>query len=303
MPIVNISPVWNGTQFLTETGQPLVGGKIYTYEGGSTTAQKVTYSNNTGTAENPNPIVLDTTGRMPTDIWLVPGQLYNLVLKTPAGATIKSVDNVSVSQLIAGENISIDPASGIGAVTITGLWPKYITTSATRGRTYLYWLENVENSTVVFDGTEFTDWTATQKLPLNQSTPDVTWDANNQLFTFNNAGSYIVTVTGKLNPDVGGESGDWPAEATVYGIMLTGGNNTFKSYHNRYAGSWGDNLPTEEQQTTWTDEYTISVAADTDITFGVYALAGTYNNIEAFVSASVMICRIGDPYVQPTPPV
>ena len=47
--------------FQTTTGQPLSGGCIYTYQGGTTTPQ-ATYTDYTGGTSNTNPVILDTTG-------------------------------------------------------------------------------------------------------------------------------------------------------------------------------------------------------------------------------------------------
>ena len=47
--------------FTTQTGQPLSGGCIYTYQGGTTTPQ-ATYTDYTGGTANTNPVILDTTG-------------------------------------------------------------------------------------------------------------------------------------------------------------------------------------------------------------------------------------------------
>jgi hypothetical protein len=47
--------------FTTQTGQPLSGGCIYTYQGGTTT-QQATYTDYTGGTANTNPVILDTTG-------------------------------------------------------------------------------------------------------------------------------------------------------------------------------------------------------------------------------------------------
>lgn len=47
--------------FQTATGQPLSGGCIFTYQGGTTTPQ-ATYTSSTGAFSNTNPVILDTTG-------------------------------------------------------------------------------------------------------------------------------------------------------------------------------------------------------------------------------------------------
>lgn len=95
MPSVSISPVFNGAQFFDNLGQPLNGGKLFQYEAGSFSVQQATYTDDTGNTPNANPIVLDSSGRMPTDIWLENGLAYNLVLTQSDGTTVlESVDNI-----------------------------------------------------------------------------------------------------------------------------------------------------------------------------------------------------------------
>ena len=90
---VNLSPIGNGFQFFTTTGQPLAGGKIYTYQAGSSTPL-ATYTDNTGVTANANPIVLGSDGRPATEIWLTYGYNYKFILKTADDTTIQSYDNL-----------------------------------------------------------------------------------------------------------------------------------------------------------------------------------------------------------------
>jgi microcystin-dependent protein len=90
---VNLSPIGNGFQFFTILGQPLAGGKIYTYQAGSSTPL-ATYTDNTGATANANPIVLGTDGRPATEIWLTYGYNYKFILKTADDTTIQSYDNL-----------------------------------------------------------------------------------------------------------------------------------------------------------------------------------------------------------------
>ena len=95
MPTVSISPVFNGAQFFDNLGQPLNGGKLFQYEAGSFSVQQTTYADDSGTVPNANPIVLNSSGRMPTDLWLENGLAYNLVLTMPDGTTVlEGVDDV-----------------------------------------------------------------------------------------------------------------------------------------------------------------------------------------------------------------
>jgi len=90
---VNLSPIGNGQQFFDNNGVPLNGGLLYTYQAGSTTAL-TTYTDINGTIANANPVVLDSAGRSSTEIWLTYGFNYKFVLKTSAGTTIGTYDNI-----------------------------------------------------------------------------------------------------------------------------------------------------------------------------------------------------------------
>ena len=94
MPAVSLSIFGGvGAQFFDNNGNPLSGGKIYTYEAGTTTPL-ATYTSSTGVTAHTNPIVLDAAGRVPGgEIWVV-SQLYKFVLKTSADVTIATYDNV-----------------------------------------------------------------------------------------------------------------------------------------------------------------------------------------------------------------
>jgi hypothetical protein len=84
-----------GAQFFDNNGNPLSGGKIYTYEAGTTTPQP-TYTSNLGNTAHTNPIVLDAAGRVPGgEIWVITGASYKLVVRTSAEVLIATYDNVS----------------------------------------------------------------------------------------------------------------------------------------------------------------------------------------------------------------
>ena len=90
---VNLSPIGNGQQFFDNTGLPLNGGLIYTYQAGSTTPL-ATYTDVNGTVANSNPIVLDSSGRLPNEVWLTYGFNYKFVVKTSAAVTLGTYDNL-----------------------------------------------------------------------------------------------------------------------------------------------------------------------------------------------------------------
>lgn len=83
-----------GTQFFDSNGDPLSGGKIYTYLAGTTTPL-ATYTSSAGTTPLANPIILDAAGRVATgEIWLSDGFMYKFVLKDANDVTIATYDNV-----------------------------------------------------------------------------------------------------------------------------------------------------------------------------------------------------------------
>ena len=92
---VNLSLIAGaGWQFFNNNGVPLSGGLIYTYQAGTTTPQ-ATYTTISGLIAHPNPIVLDSAGRVPTgEIWLTQGQSYKFVVKDSAAVTIGTYDNI-----------------------------------------------------------------------------------------------------------------------------------------------------------------------------------------------------------------
>lgn len=93
MASVLLSPVGNGQQFFDNNGIPLNGGKIYTYQAGSSTNLS-TYTNYNGTVANANPIVLDSAGRTPNEIWLLEGYSYKFIIKDSSDVTIQTLDNL-----------------------------------------------------------------------------------------------------------------------------------------------------------------------------------------------------------------
>jgi len=93
---VNLSALAGaGQQFFDNNGNPLSGGKLYSYEAGTTTPQ-TTYTSANGLTAHTNPIVLDSAGRVATgEIWLTAGQNYKFVLKTSTETTLATWDNIT----------------------------------------------------------------------------------------------------------------------------------------------------------------------------------------------------------------
>ena len=86
-----------GAQLFDDSGNVLTGGKIYTYEAGTTTPL-ASYTSSAGNIAHPNPIILNAAGRVPTgEIWLEYTELYKFVVTTSADVLIATYDNVGGS--------------------------------------------------------------------------------------------------------------------------------------------------------------------------------------------------------------
>jgi parallel beta-helix repeat protein len=87
-----------GAQFFDNNGNVLSGGKIYTYQAGTTTPL-ATYTSNSESAFHTNPIILDAAGRVPSggEIWLTLGVGYKFVLRTSTDVLIATYDNIPSS--------------------------------------------------------------------------------------------------------------------------------------------------------------------------------------------------------------
>ena len=88
------SPIAFQLQNFTNQGVILSGGLIYTYIAGTTTPQ-ATYTDSGALTLNANPIVLDSSGRLTTSIWVLGGVSLKVIIKDSSGNTLATVDNIA----------------------------------------------------------------------------------------------------------------------------------------------------------------------------------------------------------------
>lgn len=104
-----------GWQFFTNGGAPLSGGKVYTYLAGTSTPEPTYISSSGGTA-HPNPIILDSAGRVPGgEVWASESINYKYVLKSSTDVLIGTYDNINSSYIPsvpADLANTTDPAKG-----------------------------------------------------------------------------------------------------------------------------------------------------------------------------------------------
>lgn len=111
MTIVLSTPPYQ--QFYDSDGNPLAGGKIYTYLAGTLTP-RATYTDQGGGTQMSNPIILDSAGR--TEFWLDNSAAYDFVINDSLDNPIRTVENVSPFNSSSG----LANLGNIAALTIVG---------------------------------------------------------------------------------------------------------------------------------------------------------------------------------------
>lgn len=121
---VNLSPIAGaGWQFFDNAGNILGGGLLYVYAAGTTTPV-TTYQDSSGSVAHTNPIVLDSAGRVPTEVWLTAGASYKFVLKTSTSVTLWTQDNIRAindPSSVAWSSITGEPTTLSGYGITDGL--------------------------------------------------------------------------------------------------------------------------------------------------------------------------------------
>ena len=130
---VNLSPIAGaGWQLFDNSGNILSGGLLYVYAAGTTTPV-TTYQDSAGAVPHTNPIVLDSAGRVATEVWLTAGASYKFVLKTSTNVTLWTQDNlraINDPSSVAWSSITGEPTTLAGYGITDGL------TAATAASTY-----------------------------------------------------------------------------------------------------------------------------------------------------------------------
>jgi hypothetical protein len=133
---VNLSPLAGaGWQFFDSNGDPLSGGLLYTYAAGTTTPA-TTYTSSSGVTANTNPIVLNSAGRPPSQVWLNSTDNYKFVLANSSNVTIWTMDNIAGNSSFVTTTIANLPSVSASAgsvvfVTNTGREGQFICRAGT----------------------------------------------------------------------------------------------------------------------------------------------------------------------------
>ena len=161
---LNQSPV-----YLDNAGEPCAGGSL-TFSNTGTSTPKAIYSDKALTVPLTNPVVLDSSGRAPADIW--GSGSYRVVLKNSADTVIKTLDDVD--ELLTGSGI---PAMG-------GNSGKYLTNNGSSA-----------------------SWASIYQLPVQTGNANKYLRTDGTTASWANSSSALVTSTvvstGTLTPDAG----------------------------------------------------------------------------------------------------
>lgn len=177
MPTGTVMPLPK-VQFLSDTGDPLAGGLLYAFAAGTSTPLD-TYFDSALAVPNANPVVLDAAGR--ATVYLAEAA-YKFVLKTSAGATVWTQDNISSVALVSQP--TIDNHICDGRITLTSGIP--VTVTDVTAATTIYFTPFKGNRVALFDGTS---WSIETFSELSLSLGTDAQNANYDLFLYDNNGT------------------------------------------------------------------------------------------------------------------
>lgn len=165
-------------QFFDNNGDPLSGGKIYTY-GAGTTTPKASYTTSAGNVAHTNPIILDAAGRVPSggEIWLTQGESYKFVIQTSDSILLGTYDYISGSTDPSDIFATFAASSGSSLI---GFIQAGTGAVASTVQTELRKQFNLTQFGAVGDGS--TDDTAAIQLAVNAATAGQWIDGNNKTY-------------------------------------------------------------------------------------------------------------------------
>lgn len=186
-----------GWQFFDSNGDPLSGGRLYTYAAGTTTPV-TTYTSYTGSTPNTNPIVLDSAGRPAEQVWVPTTQNMKFVLKTSADVEVWTKDHIPAFNSASASDIFYTaPFTGAVQTTVSAALSQYVSVKdfgavgngSANDTAAIQAAINTGKPVIFPSGTYLSG-------PLTQNTTGQRFYANGQVTIAKNANGTLFTATG-----------------------------------------------------------------------------------------------------------
>lgn len=231
-------------QFLDNEGNPLAGGKIYTYRAGTDTP-KATFTDHTESTQHENPILLDNAGRA---VVFISGS-YKIVIKDAVDNVIRTIDNVTSFNVIASAAESyFESFSGNGSQTSFTLSRDV----GTDEKAVMVFInknlpQHCKNGSLAAD----TDWTKEAGWSIGAGVATATGTVStamyqNAITTLVQGQAYVLAYAmtrsaGSLTPSIGGNSGvARSADGTYKEIIIAGSSQQIKFTGTGFTGTFDD---------------------------------------------------------------
>jgi len=253
------------------SGAVNAGGKIYTYEAGTSTP-KGTQVSRTGAA-NANPVVLDASGEAP--IWFLTGQ-YKIIEKTSADVTLRTIDEFSAAgdlpQLwtatgadtyYSAGNVYIGASSGGETLTVVG-------TASVSGTLAVTGVATFASQIAASNGMKLAD---DKRIILGTgSDAAIYYDGTDLILDPDVVGSGSVKINGILSSPT---QADFTGATTISTVTITGdlivttaGNIVVNATKFTVDGTTGDTIIEGTLGVTGLATFTAGILSNDDITLG-----------------------------------
>lgn len=251
-------------QEFDNNGNVLSGGKLYTYESGTTTP-KATYTSSDEAVQNSNPVILDSSGR--ANVWLGVGA-YTFALYTSDDVLVKTVSNITgeSANQFAGDSYSISTNTLINeiyegaTIDCTASLTLSLVDASTAGAGFVISVKNSSSGNVTIDpdAAELIDGASTLTIPPSYScmltctgtawksyflTPQTFSASGSAGVGFKNSGGTTVMTVGPTNTtNVSIAGGLTLGTALALGSGGTGGTTAETAFSNLAAEFFTDKV-------------------------------------------------------------
>lgn len=222
----------------SNNGLPLNGGKLYTYEAGTSTP-KATFTTSSGSVSNANPVILNSSGY--ADVWLGSGG-YKFILKDSLDNTLWTLDNIigAIQNTFAGvvvptsANLPITTLNLNNMILCTATLTLSLPAASVAGQGFIFTVSNAGTGIVTVDpsGAELINSASTFMLLPGESAL-IVCDGVQWYTAFNSSGlnSLGTDVASATTTDIGLSSSDFVTITGTTTITSFGAPTAFGRRH------------------------------------------------------------------------